>query len=255
MNNSGMIELIAKPMMVVLVFLGVFSLLVAWTNPVIVAQYNQQNGSISGTVRDNLNTIYGANVAGADTHFFDPIYTNSSTISLTHFYSVQIGHVIQDGAPITYTGTHPNNVEVSFVTETDGLHARIHESSGWVTSWDVDLYPDTIIGTDPSANSTNIEFTLNVGYTLHLHTNSSTLYDIVHDPWDTNYVVSMSTSNVNFTTSQASADILSTLGQVLTFSVPNVPMYINLILGCILVPTYILLIFFIVRSLIPTLGG
>jgi len=262
MGDSGMIEILAKPILVIMVFLAVFSLMISFCNPVLTSGYTQKN-EISAGVRANIGRTYGATAIANNEHYFQPVYTNSSTIHWGTSYYTLFGNSVSDATPITYTGTSPNDVLVFFTTEWPGqphdpytrwTNIYVHQVSGFFGSYEYHITPEMIIAGETNASVTNIPVILGTGYTLHISANWTTLDNVVYNTTG-NFCVSFSQSIYNLSAAQASGNILSTLGNVLTFTVPNVPMYVNLILACVLIPTYIMLIFFIVRSLIPTLGG
>lgn len=144
--------------------------------------------------------------------------------------------------PIFHTVTHP--VKMYFHQVWGGFLGL------FISQAYVEMDVDRVVGNLRDDGISYTDVVLKQGYTIIITPDAGT--DLETD-WNAHAQFSISVGQtINNATALNSGDVLSIIGQVMTFSVPNVPL-VNMILAAVLIPTYTIIFVIIVRSFIPFL--
>lgn len=270
------IESLGKTFVIICTFLGVLALLVTGAFSIIGLNGLSDNQH-SSSENDMLSNTYSIHQLSSITKTYDfltPVVMPIDNISVGSYWAIdrQFGLIISDATYVEFVPiTNDNNILMWLTKETVIVHALpsdyalhpvylyFHQAWGGVfgigRSW-----VDFRIGIDDVLNNFNtadgvsyIDIRLKESYTIILTPDAGTS---MSNDWNTHsrFNVSLAQTITNASMVEP-GDAFQIIAQIMSFSVPNVGSWVNLILAAVLIPTYTILIFFVVRSFIPLLGG
>jgi hypothetical protein len=265
-----MIELIGKTFVTVCAFLAILALLVSGAYSVIGSNsLGSNHQSAADTARMN-NTFSSDQISSITKTYtlLSPVAIPVSSFGIGSYCNPNLnGNMQTDVTPSTFLD-NPTNVLAYLWQDTnlDGFHhvshpvyITFHQEWGgfiglFISHAEITLDVTTVmngINTNDGISYTNIQ--LREGYTILITPDAGTS---LQSDWTSHTMFNVSVGQT-FTNATAltSGDALQIIGEIMTFTVPNVGSWVNLILAAVLIPTYAILIFFVIRSFIPWLGG
>jgi hypothetical protein len=254
-----MVSAIGKPFITICAFLGILVAMTSMMSGIFTGGHAFDSAQ-SQLARNALNNTFSASDF-QDYVALEPFTYPASSMGFGTSWNVYANIPFTDSTEIIFEQT-PDNVRVFPMNSyqdhqpyaIDGTNFVVFQNWGWLEGAVCVVTGEEIISSYSEIKGySQIDVLLKVGYIFIVNNDTGVAME---DAMFTHSQFNITVAQTVLNASLASSSVFGIVTNILTFSLPDAGYgVVNMILAAVLIPTYVFIIFIVIRSLIPLLGG